>query len=177
MEIEKKGGEFYLLDAPLISVDDLCEFASDIIVNCTGLGSREVFNDEDLYPARGQIALTTAKHKMDWSVSANDTYYIYSRTNDVVLGGTLERGEEEEIVLDDDIQRIVEMNKRINPELSLSEITKTYAGLRPTRKGGPRVELEYINDLPVVHNYGHGGAGITLAWGSSKMAVELCKSV
>jgi glycine/D-amino acid oxidase-like deaminating enzyme len=47
------------------------------------------------------------------------------------------------------------------------------AGLRPYRPGGFRVEREALGDKAVVHNYGHGGAGITLSWGSSRLATNL----
>ena len=51
------------------------------------------------------------------------------------------------------------------------------AGLRPTRAGGVRLEMEVIRDagdeIKVVHNYGHGGSGITLSWGCANEAVDL----
>jgi glycine/D-amino acid oxidase-like deaminating enzyme len=44
--------------------------------------------------------------------------------------------------------------------------------LRPFRAAGPRLEVERVGDKIVVHNYGHGGSGWSLSWGSSSMAVE-----
>jgi D-amino-acid oxidase len=44
--------------------------------------------------------------------------------------------------------------------------------LRPFRAAGPRLEVERIADQTVVHNYGHGGSGWSLSWGSSSIAVE-----
>src|SRR5260370_40911143 len=44
--------------------------------------------------------------------------------------------------------------------------------LRPFRKAGPRLEVERVADKIVVHNYGHGGSGWSLSWGSSSIAVE-----
>jgi glycine/D-amino acid oxidase-like deaminating enzyme len=46
-------------------------------------------------------------------------------------------------------------------------------GLRPFRRPGFRVEAETLGDTLIVHNYGHGGGGITLSWGTSKLAVDL----
>jgi len=43
--------------------------------------------------------------------------------------------------------------------------------LRPFRAAGPRVDAERVGDKLVVHNYGHGGSGWSLSWGSSKIAV------
>jgi D-amino-acid oxidase len=45
--------------------------------------------------------------------------------------------------------------------------------LRPFRPAGPRVEIERLGDTLVVHNYGHGGSGWSLSWGSSARAVRL----
>ena len=50
---------------------------------------------------------------------------------------------------------------------------RTVVGLRPYRPSGFVVRMEQLGDTRVVHNYGHGGAGITLSWGTSKLAVDL----
>lgn len=51
------------------------------------------------------------------------------------------------------------------------------AGLRPARKGGVRLELEHIKKpqftAKVVHNYGHGGSGVTLCWGCASQTVDI----
>ena len=44
--------------------------------------------------------------------------------------------------------------------------------LRPFRAAGPRLDVERVGDKTVVHNYGHGGSGWSLSWGSSGIAVE-----
>jgi D-amino-acid oxidase len=44
--------------------------------------------------------------------------------------------------------------------------------LRPFRAQGPRIEAERIGDTLVVHNYGHGGSGWSLSWGSATMAIQ-----
>ncbi|MBX3566098.1 MAG: FAD-dependent oxidoreductase [Sphingomonas sp.] len=58
---------------------------------------------------------------------------------------------------------------RVSPE----RVIRTVAGLRPFRPTGFRVEREALGDKALVHNYGHGGAGITLSWGTSRLAVDL----
>ncbi len=58
---------------------------------------------------------------------------------------------------------------RVSPE----RVVRTIAGLRPYRAAGYVVRVERFDERPVIHNYGHGGGGITLAWGSSLEAVEL----
>jgi len=54
-----------------------------------------------------------------------------------------------------------------------SRVIRTVAGLRPYRRSGFVVRAEPLGLKRVVHNYGHGGGGITLSWGSSKLATEL----
>lgn len=52
-------------------------------------------------------------------------------------------------------------------------ITRITVCTRPFRARGPRIELERIGRKDVVHNYGHGGSGWSLSWGSSAAALEL----
>jgi glycine/D-amino acid oxidase-like deaminating enzyme len=54
-----------------------------------------------------------------------------------------------------------------------SRLIRAMAGLRPYRRQGFVVRAEPLGDKLLVHNYGHGGAGITLSWGTSKLATEL----
>ena len=55
-------------------------------------------------------------------------------------------------------------------------ITGVYVCTRPFRAAGPRVELERLGHKAIVHNYGHGGSGWSLSWGSSTLAVRLAQS-
>src|SRR5215471_9974573 len=58
-------------------------------------------------------------------------------------------------------------------DVSMDRITRSICGLRPYRRSGFVVRPEKIGETLVVHNYGHGGAGITLSWGTAKLAVDL----
>jgi len=58
-------------------------------------------------------------------------------------------------------------------DVHASRVIRTVAGLRPYRASGFVVRREQLGDKALVHNYGHGGGGITLSWGSSKLAAEL----
>jgi D-amino-acid oxidase len=51
-------------------------------------------------------------------------------------------------------------------------VIRTIAGLRPFRPSGFVVRGEKMGDKTVIHNYGHGGAGITLSWGTAQLAVQ-----
>jgi D-amino-acid oxidase len=58
-------------------------------------------------------------------------------------------------------------------DVAPDRVIRTVAGLRPFRPGGFRVERENLGGKALVHNYGHGGAGITLSWGTSRLAIDL----
>ena len=59
-----------------------------------------------------------------------------------------------------------------NVRVSADRVIRTIAGLRPVRPSGFVVRGEKLDAKTVIHNYGHGGAGITLSWGTSQLAVE-----
>ena len=58
---------------------------------------------------------------------------------------------------------------------SMSRVTRTIVGLRPFRKPGPRLEAVQVGSKHVVHNYGHGGGGVSLSWGVAELAAALTK--
>jgi glycine/D-amino acid oxidase-like deaminating enzyme len=64
-------------------------------------------------------------------------------------------------------QALVPINARVD------RIAEVSVCLRPFRPAGPRVEAEPLGDVLVVHNYGHGGSGWSLSWGSSTRAVRM----
>jgi glycine/D-amino acid oxidase-like deaminating enzyme len=58
----------------------------------------------------------------------------------------------------------------------VDRITGVYVCTRPFRAAGPRIELEKLGDKAIVHNYGHGGSGWSLSWGSSTLAVRMAQT-
>lgn len=72
--------------------------------------------------------------------------------------------------------------KSLAPELLAPdgsfEILRVQCGLRPARKGGPRVEVELVDGIyKIVHSYGHAGAGYQNAIGSARKVVRLVKGL
>jgi D-amino-acid oxidase len=57
--------------------------------------------------------------------------------------------------------------------LSMDRIVKETVGLRPFRPSGPRIEAEQVGNKTLVHNYGHGGSGWSLSWGTGHMVRNL----
>jgi len=61
--------------------------------------------------------------------------------------------------------------------IARERVIRTVVGLRPYRPSGFVVRAEKLDDKLVVHNYGHGGAGITLSWGTGQLALDEAKDV
>lgn len=66
------------------------------------------------------------------------------------------------------------MSRRLNPvDVSLDRVTRTTVGLRPYRAGGFVLRAEGRDAKTIVHDYGHGGGGMSLSWGTALLALEL----
>ncbi|SHN30857.1 Glycine/D-amino acid oxidase [Cyclobacterium lianum] len=58
-------------------------------------------------------------------------------------------------------------------KVSSSRVIKETVGLRPFRRSGPRIEIQELGNKTLIHNYGHGGSGWSLSWGSAMLACEM----
>ncbi|EUA43096.1 FAD dependent oxidoreductase family protein [Mycobacterium xenopi 3993] len=74
--------------------------------------------------------------------------------------------------LPDVTERILQRCRAIEPRLADAEVVETITGLRPGRPA-VRVEVEPVGRARCVHNYGHGGNGVTLSWGCARQAARL----
>ena len=97
--------------------------------------------------------------------------YTIPRRDVTVLGGTAQRGDWDEDIRDEDTELILRKCESLWPELDRSKVVGVSVGLRPSRKE-VRLEVENISGRLVVHNYGHGGAGVTLSWGCADEVVR-----
>jgi glycine/D-amino acid oxidase-like deaminating enzyme len=70
-------------------------------------------------------------------------------------------------------RRVLAAPPKLAPVLvSRDRILRTIVGLRPFRPSGFVVRTDKLGDKIVVHNYGHGGCGVTLSWGTAALAVD-----
>ena len=152
-------------------VGSLDDVDADVVVNCAGVGARELTGDESVAPIRGQVAYAKpvpgARFVAD-DDGPNSLAYVLPRSDVTVLGGTAEEDEWSREPDPAEIERIVARCTAIEPRVAGAEIVATAAGLRP---GRPEVRLE--REGRVVHNYGHGGGGFTLSWGCAQEAADL----
>jgi D-amino-acid oxidase len=169
------------------AIADLSEATaeSNLVINCTGLGSRELCKDETLYPVRGQtikVKLNGFRTSILDDEGPNALGYIIPRSRDIVLGGTAQANDWSTEIRAEDRADILRKAANLNPRFAQVEILYEGAGLRPTR---PSVRLEaerngdasLNGDATVIHNYGHGGAGFTLSWGCAEEVRDLVSAL
>jgi len=131
----------------------------DVIVNCAGFGARELFGDEELTPGYG-IAVVTDKPRLDRAIVTDEPLmYVIPRTDDCILGGYDSNVPPPE----SEVAAIIERCRAAVPELS-GRVLAVKHGIRPVRPS-VRLELTSFEGTPLIHNYGHGGAGFTVSWG------------
>ena len=149
--------------------------AAEVVVNCAGLGARELCQDQDLRPVRGQlIFLDGVEIDTAW---IDDTTprprYVVPRAGRLVLGGTAQERDERTEPDDEDTESILADAVKVWPELSEGRVGAVSVGLRPYRSA-VRLERELRPDgRLLLHNYGHGGSGYTVSWGCADDVVEL----
>lgn len=161
----------------IVSLDEAAAQAP-VVVNCTGLGARDLVPDGGMTPVRGQLVLVENPGIETWFVAADSTAstatYFFPQPGRLVLGGTAEEGAWS---LDPDpatAAAIVERCARIRPEIADARVLAHRVGLRPFRASGVRLAaVPGPSGTRVIHNYGHGGAGITVAWGCARAAADL----
>lgn len=152
------------------TVRSLDEFAdASAVVNCAGMGAAGLAGDTAMRPISGQHVVVenpgiTEFFSEDTGLSP-DLVCFYPHGDRVVLGGTAIDGD---AYLSDDpaaAKGIIERCAAVDPRLADARVIGHRVGARPTRPT-VRVEVDHRSGgVPVVHNYGHGGAGVTLSWG------------
>lgn len=140
----------------------------DVVVNCSGLGARLLGSDLSVTPVRGQVVVVEQVGLDRWWLDPAGPTYVVPRSSDIVVGGTDEEGDWSRTPVPETAEAILRRATRLVPELAGARVLHHQVGLRPAR---PVVRLERVGR--VVHCYGHGGAGVTLAWGCADDVVRL----
>ena len=145
-----------------------------VVINCAGIGARDLVHDVDLEPHRGQVAIVPKIDNLTCAIVCDDAPLMYAipRTNDCVFGGTNEVSDNHAIDPATTNTIVDECTRALN--IGAPKVLRERVGLRPFRKSGVRLEREKLPDSrTVIHNYGHGGSGFTLSWGCAENVFEI----
>ncbi len=162
---EKAGGTLEL--SRVGSLADLAG-AAPVVVNCSGVAAHDLVPDPAVVPVRGQVVIAVNPGIEEFFVNRDEQppwiVYMFPHGEEILLGGTNEEGDWDLQPKSDIAERIVAGCAAIDPRLRGVTILGHRVGLRPVRPE-VRLESEPFGDGVLWHNYGHGGAGISLAWG------------
>jgi D-amino-acid oxidase len=145
----------------------------DLVINCAGIGARELVHDTNLEPHRGQVAIVPRIKDLPYAVVCDDVPLMYAipRRNDCVFGGTNDLSDDLAVDSTTTARIVAECSRTL--EIEEPNVLTERVGLRPFRKSGVRIERARLHDgRTVVHNYGHGGAGFTLSWGCAAEVLQ-----
>ena len=157
------------------------EAGARAVVNCSGAHARQLAGDPEVIPVRGQAVVAANPGLTEFLIAPSDASaelaYLFPHGDTVILGGSEGPGDWN---LEPDpaiAERIVRDCAALEPRLRGAQVLAHRVGLRPVR---PAVRLEAEPAGPghgggplIVHNYGHGGGGITLSWGCAREAARL----
>jgi len=169
---QKAGGA--IRDSVRVEKFEEIDMSFNLVINCAGIGARELAEDTDLEPHRGQTAIVPRFENLNCALVCDDDplTYVIPRTNDCVFGGTNDLSEN----LEPDPQTTEAIVAECSRVLQIKKpaVLRQRVGLRPFRKSGVRVEKCKLRDgRTLLHNYGHGGSGFTLSWGCARNVFDL----
>uniref|UniRef100_A0A2C9JIR5 FAD dependent oxidoreductase domain-containing protein n=1 Tax=Biomphalaria glabrata TaxID=6526 RepID=A0A2C9JIR5_BIOGL len=176
-KFREAGGS--IINKKLETINELAgEF--DIVANCCGFGARELVGDKSTFPVKGHLVMVKAPWMKHFFLSEDDIYLI-PHDDKLIIGGTREKNNFSLTAEKATRERILARAQALFPELKGAQVIGEWVGLRPARER-VRFETEVLDcgpkgKLQVVHNYGHGGHGITLGWGSGVGAAQLVYGV
>ncbi len=160
------GGEL-ILGERLRSLGDAFAEAG-LVVNCSGVGARELVPDPEVQPIRGQLVAVRnpglGEFFAEYTEELGEMTYLLPQGDVLLLGGSAEKGAAEFRADARITEAIVGRCAAIFPAVRGAEILGERTGIRPWRPT-VRVEHEDLGDRHIVHNYGHGGAGVSVSWG------------
>jgi len=155
------------------------EAGAPVVVNCAGAYARQLAGDPAVTPVRGQAVVAANPGLTAFLIAPGDESaelaYLFPHGDTVILGSSEAAGDWNLEPVPAVAERILRDCAALEPRLRDARVLAHRVGLRPVRPT-VRLEAEPGGDgggPPIVHNYGHGGAGITLSWGCAREAAAL----
>jgi D-amino-acid oxidase len=171
---ERAGGRLEVAETRTLS--ELAGVAP-VVVNCSGAAARDLVPDPDVVAVRGQVVIAANPGIEEFFIDRDPEppwiVYMFPHGGQILLGGTNDEGNWEQTPQPHIAERILAGCAAIDPRLRNAEILEHRVGLRPCRPE-VRLDSEPLDGSVLWHNYGHGGAGISLSWGC---AAEIAASV
>ncbi|OMC29832.1 FAD-dependent oxidoreductase [Mycobacterium colombiense] len=161
-------------ERPVQSLDEAADAAA-IVVNCAGLAAGLLTGDDTVRPLFGQHVVLTNPGLRQPFVQINDgpEWTCYFPHPERVVCGGISIPDRWDTTADPDLtERILQRCRGVEPRLNDTEVIEVITGLRPDRPS-VRVEAEQLGRARCIHNYGHGGNGVTLSWGCARDVVNL----
>ncbi|MEV4921683.1 NAD(P)/FAD-dependent oxidoreductase [Streptomyces roseoverticillatus] len=151
--------------------------AAPVVVNCTGLGARDLVPDRLVHPVQGQVVVVEDPGITEWLVAedsaAGEFFHVFPQPYGVVLGGTAREQVWDRTPSPATARSIVSRCARVDSRLAEARVLAHRTGLRPARSPARLEATRLPGGARLVHNYGHGGAGVTVSWGCALVAAEL----
>jgi D-amino-acid oxidase len=144
------------------------------VVNCAGVAARELASDPSLQAVRGEHVVVENPGLQEFFMEepvGREWTCIFPQGDRVVLGGTASRDDWNLATDPASARRILERCAGIEPRLREARVIEHQVGLRPARPV-VRLEREPLAETTVIHNYGHGGSGVSLSWGCARELTE-----
>lgn len=159
------------------TVRSLAEAAAEasVVVNCAGLGARDLADDPSVRPVFGQHVVVTnpGLDELFMQLTDETEWTSFLPHAGRVLCGGISVPDRWDSTPDPAVsERILRRCRRVEPRLADTEVIEVRCGLRPDRPA-VRVEVEPLGAARCVHNYGHGGSGVSLSWGCARQAARL----
>lgn len=176
-EFQRRGGTIQATETKIDSLEALY-LETSLLINCSGIGAKQVCGDDDVYPIRGQVIRMSNPDITRSFLDEAQPYYLFARKNDCIVGGTAQAHQWELEYDPETAETMLNKCKQIDRSLEDATVLEHIVGLRPGRKE-VRLESEYVASANcwVIHNYGHGGAGFTLSWGCAEEVAELARQI
>mmetsp|Transcript_23700 Transcript_23700/g.36603 ORF Transcript_23700/g.36603 Transcript_23700/m.36603 type:complete len:393 (+) Transcript_23700:149-1327(+) len=184
-------------------VEDAKNFNCNSVVNCAGLGARNICSDDakNMVGARGIILHFDRKNCIRRTMSPEEEYlfqndasisvgeglwgsetepaYVIPRGDILVVGGSFLKDDSTSEISPEERERLLwNANNLAGIDVTKSKPIGEWTGFRPYREAGIRCEVDQVytgvtSDMKVVHNYGHGGSGWTTYVGAAKEVAQL----